>query len=54
LEKCELIPTAGQNTTANLAAFPTSIKRNFSGNFDLLRAPIGDGDFCCSYLREND
>ena len=26
LEKCELIPTAGQSTTANLAAFPANIK----------------------------
>ena len=52
LEKCEIIPTAGQNTTANLPAFPASIKRNLTANFDLLGAPIGDSDHCCSYLRE--
>ncbi len=52
LEKCELIPTAGANTTANLAAFPANIKRKLDGNFDLLGAPIGDCDHCCSYLRE--
>ena len=52
LEKCELIPTAGQSSTANLSSFPPNIKRKLSGNFDLLGAPIGDGEFCSSYLRE--
>ena len=52
LEKCELIPTAGQNTTANLAAFPANIKRKLEGNFDILGAPVGDSDHCRSYLRE--
>ena len=46
LEKCEIIPTAGQNTSANLSAFPPNIKRNLNANFDLLGAPVCDSDHC--------
>ena len=52
LEKCDLIPTAAHNTTANLSAFPANITRKLEGNFDLLGAPIGDSSFCQSYLNE--
>ena len=51
LEKCELIPTAGDQSTVNLTAFPQTMKRKTDGNFDLLGAPIGHEDFCKDYLR---
>ena len=52
LEKCELTATAGPNTTANLSAFPASIKRKMDGNFSLLGAPIGSREHCLDFLRQ--
>ena len=52
LTKCELIPTAGRQSSADLTHFPGDIKRKADANFDFLGAPVGTEAFCKSYLRE--
>ena len=49
--KCELIPTTGHNSTADLSSFPQDMKRKLEGNFSLLGAPIGDESYSKAFLR---
>ena len=51
LSKCEIVPTVGQASTADLNAFPVAMKRKLDRNFKLLGAPIGDAEFCKDFLR---
>jgi hypothetical protein len=51
LSKCEVIPTAGLASAADLSIFPASIKRRLDTCFDLLGAPIGTAQHCLDYTR---
>jgi hypothetical protein len=49
--KCELIPTAGHNSSVDLDAFPEVMKRRLDGCFDILGAPVGAAEHCNSYIQ---
>ncbi|CAL4067969.1 unnamed protein product [Meganyctiphanes norvegica] len=44
--KCEVIPTAGQNSQIYKNLFPVDVKYKEDGNFELLGGPIGSSSFC--------
>ena len=48
--KCQLVPTAGPNSSVNLSAFPNSLVRNLEQGFKLLGAPIGNKEFVASFV----
>lgn len=51
-EKCELIPTAASASACDLSQYPAQVKRNTTGNFKLLGAPVGSQEFSAKFIRE--
>ena len=47
--KCEIIPTAGNNSQINRTLFPPDISYMEDGNFEFLGGPIGSNNFCNSH-----
>ena len=45
-DKCELVLTAGADSTVNAAEFPSDFKVVRDGNFELLGGPVGSPEFC--------
>jgi len=52
LDKCELIPTAGANSSADLSSFPQEMKVKLDQNFELLGGPIGSAEYCNAHTTE--
>ena len=50
MSKCTLVPPARGNHSCDLTSFDARIKRNTSGCFKLLGAPIGDIDYCRGWI----
>ena len=52
MSKCEVIPAAGPHSAVNPALFPSDIKWQTSGDFELLGGPIGGTDYCNAHTAE--
>ena len=50
--KCEVIPTAGLDSSIEKALFPSDIIFRSDGNFELLGGPIGTDSFCNGHTQE--
>ncbi len=50
--KCELIPTAGADSAADLSDFPSDMKRVGDGCFKFLGTPIGTEEFTTRFTEE--
>jgi hypothetical protein len=51
-DKCELILTAGVDSTVDVSLFPNDFKVIRDGNFELLGGPIGDPAFCNQHTQK--
>jgi hypothetical protein len=49
--KCEVVPTAGADSTATLGAFPPGFQLRTDRCFELLGASVGTEDFCHAHTQ---